>query len=138
MMDAPEGELLVEERWEDYARRVHRDGGVWELTGVAARFEDGEWHFDSQPLVWRTVVTLGSEAVSSLEEAIRGAGVLFGPARIEPEGTVSDPRVVTWTFELDGRRHMVEVLIGAEQPEPFASLDRTIQLAVAEALDRGI
>lgn len=58
------------------------------------------------------------------------------PARIEPEGTVKGGRLLTWTVAVDGKRHTIELLVGAQQPEPFASLDRAIQLAVAEALDR--
>ncbi len=136
MSEPPEGELLVELQREDYAQRVNRDGHVWELTDVSARFEGGEWHFDTQPRVWRPVVLLPPEAVSSFEETIRRDGMMDAPARIEPEGTVSDARPVTWAFELDGRQHTVELLGGAVQPEPFASLERAIQLAVAEALDR--
>ncbi len=136
MSDSPKGELLVELRREDYAERIYRDGCVSELTDVSARFEGGEWHFDAQPREWRTVVTLPPTAVSSLEETIRRDRIMDGPERVEPEGKVSDARVVTWAFELDGTRHTVEVLVGAEQPEPFASLERAIQLAVAEAIDR--
>ena len=136
-MDSPEGDLLVEQRQADeYAQRVHRDGSVFELTDVSARVEGGEWQFDHQPIAWRKVVSLTPEAVESIEETIRRDRVMDCPARIEPAGTVKGGRLLTWTVAVDGKRHTIELLVGAEQPEPFASLDSAIQLAVAQALDR--
>ena len=135
-MDSPSGELLVEQQLEDgYAQRVHRDGSVFEHTDVSARLEGGQWRFEHQPPAWRKVVSLPREAVESIEETIRREHIMNCPARIDPEGTVKGGRLITWTVAVDGKRHTIELLVGAEQAEPFASLDKAIQVAVAKALD---
>jgi hypothetical protein len=136
----PPGELLVEQRVErpqedPYAKRVDRDGSVYEYTSVTAAYEDGQWRFGTQPLEWRPLARLAPEAVRELEDAIREAGVVDLPARHVPEGTSIGGSNVVWTVELDGRRHTVTLVgVGGEQPAPFAGLDRLLQLEIARAV----
>jgi hypothetical protein len=137
----PPGELLVEQLVErpqsdPYAKRVHRDGSVHEYTSAVASFEGGEWRFGTQPLAWRPLVTLPPAAVTELEELIRREGVLDLPAEHLPRGTSIGGSDVTWTVELDGRRHTIRLLgVGTEAVPAIAALDRALQLAVAQALE---
>jgi hypothetical protein len=139
-MSEPPGELLVEQRVErpqedPYAKRVDRDGSVYEYTSVTASYEGGQWRFGTQPLEWRTLARLSPDAVAELEDAIRRDGILDLLDEHLPEGTGIGGSNIVWTFELDGRRHTITlVAVGGEQPAPFADLDRRLQLAVARAV----
>jgi hypothetical protein len=136
----PPGELLVEQRVErpqedPYARRVNRDGSVYEYTSATASFEDGQWQFGTQPLEWRPIARLSPEAVAALEDAIRRDGVADLPSEHVPEGTSIGGSNVTWTVDLDGRRHAVDLIgVGGQQPPPFGELDRLLQLEIARAV----
>jgi hypothetical protein len=136
----PPGELLVEQRVErpqedPYAKRVDRDGSVYEYSSVTASYEGGQWRFGTQPLEWRQLAQVSPDAVAELEDAIRREGVLDLPAEHGPEGTSIGGSNIIWTVELDGRRHTVKLLeAGGEQPQPFRELDRLLQLAVARAV----
>jgi hypothetical protein len=136
----PPGELLVEQRVErpgedPYARRVNRDGSVYEYTSVTASYEGGEWRFGSQPLEWRALAQLSPGSVAELEGAIRRDGVADLPPEHLPEGTGIGGSNVVWSVELDGRRHTVALVgVGGEQPAPFGELDRLLQLEIARAV----
>jgi hypothetical protein len=136
----PPGELLVEQRVErpqadPYAKRVNRDGSVYEYTSVTASYEGGEWQFGTQPLEWRPLAQLSAEAVADIEDAIRRDRILDLPDEHLPEGTSIGGSNIIWTVALDGRRHTVTlVAVGGEQPGPFGELDRLLQLAVARAV----
>jgi hypothetical protein len=139
-MTEPPGELLLEQRVErpqedPYAKRVNRDGSVYEYTSVTASYEGGQWRFGTQPLEWRPLAHLPPEAVAELEDAIRRDGVVDLPAEHVTEGTSIGGSYVIWTVEVDRRRHTVTlVAVGGEQPVPFGELDRLLQLEVARAL----
>jgi hypothetical protein len=138
----PPGELLVEQLVErpqsdPYAKRVHRDGAVHEYSSAVAGFEDGEWRFGTQPLEWRPLVTLAPQAVAELEGLIRSEGVLDLPSEHRPRGTSIGGSDVTWTVELDGRRREIRLLgVGPDAVPALAALDRALQLAVAQAIER--
>ena len=139
-MTEPPGELLLEQRVErpqedPYAKRVNRDGSVYEYTSVTAAYEDGQWRFGTQPLEWRPLAQLPAEAVAELEDAIRREGVVDLPAEHVPEETRLGGSNVIWTVEVDGRRHAVTLIgVGGEQPAPFRELDRLLRLEVARAV----
>jgi hypothetical protein len=140
MTPDPPGELLVEQRVErpqedPYAKRVHRDGSVYEYTSTVAHFQDGEWRFDSQPLEWRLLVRLPDEAVAALEAQIRRDGIVELPPDEVPRGTSIGSDIV-WTVEVDGKRNTVTLhAVSGAQPAPFDALDKALQLSVAQELD---
>jgi hypothetical protein len=139
-MNEPPGELLIEQRVErphedPYAKRVNRDGSVYEYTSVTASYEDGEWTFGSQALEWRALAQLSPAAVAELEDTIRRGGVADHPAEQLPDGARIGGSNIIWTVDVDGRRHAVTLLgVGEEQPAPFRELDRLLQLEIVRAV----
>ncbi len=108
-----------------FGRRVHADGTVEECSSATAAFEDGEWRFGTQPLEWREVTRVGTDAVARLLEQAR-ALLALPPAT----GMRITKAVQTWTVVVEGERHEVEA-DGTE--DAVVALDQSVQLAVAEA-----
>jgi hypothetical protein len=139
-MNEPPGELLIEQRVErpqvdPYAKRVNRDGSVYEYTSLTASYEDGEWTFGSQPLGWRPLAQLSRAAVAELEDAIRQVGIIDPRAEHPPDGSRIGGSNTIWTVDVDGRRHAVTLLgEGEELPAPFRELDRLLRLEIARAV----
>ncbi len=74
--------------------------------------------------------------VAAFEELVRGGGYLELPAEVEPAAAPEDATELTWTIELDGRRHRVTAREAGPSWNPvLRALDAELQ-GSREALNR--
>jgi hypothetical protein len=138
--EPPPGDLLLESRVEypqatPQARRIERDGTVYDLGDTDAQFEDGEWRVEAIPLAWREVTRLDEGTVRRIEDLARGEDVLELAGEHVPEGTVIGGGIVTWTLSLDGDEHVIRLVnMDVSRFPPLAALDHAVQMAVGESL----
>jgi hypothetical protein len=106
----PPGRLVLErvlmQGEQQYARRVTDDGRVWVRSTRSARLDDaGEWHFGPGENTWSELATLPPDAFASLQDAIRGSGILDTGPLHGPPTTFDSASEERWTVDLDGHRN---------------------------------
>ncbi len=121
----PEGAPFVE--------YLVRGRGAWGTR----LFADGRTEEWTDAGGWQPLVQVPAAEVAAFEELVRGGGYLELPAEVEPAAPPEDGTELTWTIELDGRRHRVT----AREAGPYGSpvlraLDAELQRIVGEALNR--
>ncbi len=114
-------EYLVRAR-STWGTRLHADGRAEEWTDAGG---------------WQPLVRVPPAEVAAFAELVRIAGFFELPAAIEPAEPPEDATLLSWTIELDGRRHRVAAREASSSRNPvLQDLDAELQRIVGEALNR--
>lgn len=113
-------EYLVQGRT-SWGTRLHADGRSEEWTDAGG---------------WQPLVRVPGPDVASFADLVRRSGFFDLPASIDAEG-IEDAPLLSWTIELDGRRHRVDASDPGPALDPILrDLDIELQRIVGEALNR--
>lgn len=93
-----------------------------------------EW---SDPGGWQPLVQVSPDEVAGFAALVRDGGFFALPEEIGGAEAPEDAALLTWTVELDGRRHRVAARESSSNRNPvLRDLDAELQRIVGEALNR--
>lgn len=86
---------------------------------------------------WQPLVRVSPDEVAGFAALVRDGGFFALPEEIGGAQAPEDAALLTWTIELDGRRHRVAAREASSSRNPvLRDLDAELQRIVGEALNR--
>ena len=114
-------EYLVQTR-STWGTRLHADGSTEEWSDAGG---------------WQPLVRVSADEVALFAALVRDGGFFALPAEIGDAEDPEDAALLSWTIELDGRRHCVAAREASSSRNPvLRDLDAELQRIVGEALNR--